>query len=131
MVLTTVLLVVSTVALPVDTGTTSPTWSDAVWLLITTNDGFDNTLTLVTVCKASRMALGCASDPIRKLKPGKARLMNALVTAPAAAATPVAVVVPVEAAVVTVGACVDCVLRIEPLSGLRPRFLLVRKACTP
>src|ERR1700686_1639191 len=130
MVFTTVLLVVSTVALPVDTGTTSPTWSDAVWLLITTNDGFDNTLTLVTVCKASRMALGCASDPIRKLKPGKARLMNALVTPPAAAAAPVAVPV-VAAGGVTVGAAVDCVLRIEPLSGLRPRFLLVRKGCTP
>src|SRR6202043_3864275 len=92
---------------------------------MTTNDGFDSTLTLVTVCSASRIALGCASDPIRKLKPGKARLRNALVTVPAADAAPVVVVV------VVVGACVDCVLRIDPLSGCRPRFLLVKNACTP
>src|SRR5271163_3285869 len=122
MVLTTVLLVVSTVALPVDTGTESPTWSVATWLLITTSDGFDSTLTLVKVCKASRMAAGCASDPSRKLNPGKARLMNALVTVPAAAAVVVAVVVvavvaAAAAAAADVGAVVDCVLRMEPLSG--------------
>src|ERR1700747_3178146 len=78
MVLTTVLLVVSTVALPVDTGTTSPTCSVATWLLMTTSDGFDSTFTDVTVCRASRMACGLASDPSRKLKPGKARLIKAL-----------------------------------------------------
>ena len=87
MVLTTVLLVavaaLSTFAEPVEMGTESPTWSVATWLLITTSDGLDRTLTLVTVCSASRMALGCASDPIRKLNPGSARLMNALVRLPA------------------------------------------------
>src|ERR1700676_3965923 len=92
MVLTTVLLVVRTVALPVDTGTTSPTWSVATWLLTTTRDGFESTLTEVTVCRASRMALGCASDPIRKLNPGRARLMNAFTAVPAAPAVVVAVV---------------------------------------
>jgi hypothetical protein len=48
-VFTTVLLVVSTVALPVETGTLSPTWSVATSLLTTTSDGLDKTLTLVTV----------------------------------------------------------------------------------
>src|SRR5215831_17135971 len=86
MVLTTVLLVVSTVALPVDTGTTSPTCSVATWLLITTSDGLDSTFTLVTVCRASRMADGLASDPIRKLKPGKARPMRLVAVEAAAVA---------------------------------------------
>ena len=100
MVLTTVLLVVRTVALPVDTGTTSPTCSVATWLLITTSDGLDSTFTLVTVCSASRMAEGLASDPTRKLKPGRARLMRALVTV---------VAIPVTGSVVVVvpGVCVD------------------------
>ncbi len=62
--------------------------------------------------------LGCDSDPIRKLNPGNARLRNALVTQPAAEA-------------MVVGAEVEVVLSSEPWSGLRPRFLLVRKACTP
>src|ERR1700730_3892444 len=110
MVLTTVLLVVSTVALPVETGTTSPTCKVATWLLITTSDGLDRTFTLVTVCSASRIAVGLASEPSRKLKPGKARLMRALVTVEA---TPVAASV----VVVVVGGWVDCVLRAEPLSG--------------
>src|SRR2546421_429335 len=124
MVLTTVLLVVRTVALPVDTGTTSPTCSVATWLLITTSDGLDSTFTLVTVCSASRMAEGLASDPTRKLKPGRARLMRALVTVEA---------IPVTGSVVVVvlGACVDCVLSAEPLSGGRPKPLLFRKNCTP
>src|SRR5262249_53593938 len=100
MVLTTVLLVVSTVALPVETGTTSPTCSVAIWLLITTSEGLDNTFTLVTACNASRMKLGCVSEPIRKLKPGKARLMNALVREPATAA-------PVVGSMALVGADVD------------------------
>src|SRR5882757_1524800 len=111
MVLTTVLLVVSTVALPVDTGTTSPTCSVATWLLITTNEGLDSTFTLVTVCNASRMRLGCVSEPIRKLKPGKARLMKALETDPATEAAPVV------ASMVVAGAVVAWVLRIDPEFG--------------
>src|SRR3982751_3239415 len=107
MVLTTVLLDESTVALPVETGTTSPTCRVAVWLLITTNDGLDNTLTLVTVCRASRMTFGDASDPTRKLNPGRTRLM----------AADVAAVATVEAA--------DWVLMTEP------SVLLLRKNCTP
>src|SRR6185295_15496742 len=107
MVLTTVLLDESTVALPVETGTTSPTCSVAVWLLITTSEGLDSTLTLVTECRASRMTFGDASDPTRKLKPGSTRLMAAVV---AAFAT-------VEAG--------DWVLMTEPA------VLLLRKNCTP
>src|SRR3954452_19357544 len=113
MVLTTVLLVVSTVALPVETGTWSPTCNVAAWLSITTSEGLDNTLTSVTVCNALRIALGCDSDPIRKLNPGKARFRKALVTVPAAEA-------------IVAGADVEVVLSIEPWSGRRPRFLLVR-----
>src|SRR5215467_13719135 len=89
MVLTTVLLLVRTVALPVDTGTTSPTCSVAIWLLMTTSDGLESTFTVVTACSASRIRLGCVSDPIKKLKPGKARLMKALEMDPAAEARPV------------------------------------------
>src|ERR1700754_641949 len=84
MVLTTVLLEVSTVALPVEIGSSSPTCSVATWLSITTTDGFDRTLMSVTAWSASRIILGDASGPMRKLKPGNARLMNALAT-PAAA----------------------------------------------
>src|SRR5882757_5526912 len=111
MVLTTVLLVVSTVALPVDTGTTSPTCRVATWLLMTTNDGLDSTLTLVTACSASRMRLGWVSDPIRKLNPGNARLMKALVTDPATDATPV------TGSMAVAGAVVAWVFRIEPVFG--------------
>src|ERR1700760_1543970 len=118
MVLTTVLLLDSTVALPVDTGTESPTCSVADWLSTTTSDGLDRTLTVVTVCKASRIRLGWVSEPIRKLKPGKARLMKALVTEPAT------VVAPVEVVVVN-GAVVAWVLKIEPVFGLSPIFWLV------
>src|ERR1700752_316717 len=103
MVLTTVLLVVSTVALPVDTGTTSPTCSVATWLLMTTSDGFDSTFTDVTVCSASRMACGLASDPSRKLKPGKARLIKAL----AAGLTTELPLLSVDVVVVKEGADVD------------------------
>src|ERR1700745_976109 len=117
MVLTTVLLVVSKVAMPVDTDTTWPTSRVATWLLITTIDGLDSTFTLVTVCNASRMAVGLASDPSRKLKPGKARLMRALVTV---------VAMPVVESVVVVGDCVDWVLSGEPLSAGRPKPLLFR-----
>src|SRR3954464_4860380 len=113
MVFTTVLLVVRTVALPVEIGTWSPTCNVAVWLSMTTSDGLDRTLTSVTVCSASRIKLGWDSDPIRKLNPGNARLRNALVTLPAAEA-------------MVAGADVEVVLRAEPWSGLRPRFLLVR-----
>src|SRR5690349_2628691 len=124
MVLTTVLLVVSTVALPVETGTTSPTCRVATWLLMTTSDGLDSTFTLVTVCKASRMADGLASEPTRKLKPGSARLINALVTV-------VATFVAVLVVVVVVGACVAWVLATEPLSAGQPKPLLRRNNWTP
>src|ERR1700742_2061690 len=120
MVLTMVLLVVSTLALPVDTGTTSPTCSIAFWLLMTTRDGFDSTLTVVTVCNASRIRLGCVSEPARKLNPGKARLMNALETDPATEASPVV------GSTVVAGGVIAWVLRIEPWFGFSPRFLLVR-----
>src|ERR1700760_3764254 len=125
MVLTTVLLLDSTVALPVDTGTESPTCSVADWLSTTTNDGLDRTLTVVTVCSASRIRLGWVSEPIRKLKPGKARLMNALDTEPATEATPVVALVTVW------GAAAAWVFRIEPVFGLSPMFWLVRYDCTP
>src|SRR3954469_19944616 len=118
MVFTTVLLVVSTVALPVETGTWSPTCKVATWLSMTTSEGLDRTLTSVTVCSASRIKLGWDSEPIRKLKPGKARLRKALVTLPAAEA-------------MLVGVDVAVLLSNEPWSGLRPRFLLVRYVCTP
>src|ERR1700721_3718255 len=120
MVLTTVLLVVSTVALPVDTGTASPTCSVAVWLSITTSDGLDSTLTLVTVCSASRMKLGCVSEPTRKLNPGNARLMKALETDPATEARPVV------GAVVGAGGGAAWVPRLEPVFGFNPIFWLVR-----
>src|SRR5215470_7402795 len=102
MVLTMVLLVVSTLALPVEIGTSSPTCSVAAWLSMTTIDGFDRTLTLVTACSASRMTFGCFSGPIRKLKPGKARLRKAPATP---AATPLAtlLVALLVAVLVTVG----------------------------
>src|SRR5215468_9708905 len=109
MVFTTVLLVVRTVALPVDTGTTSPTCSVATWLLITTRDGFDSTFTEVTSCRASRMACGLPSDPIRKLKPGKTRLIKAL----AAVLTIELPLLPVEVVDVKLGVDVDCVFRSE------------------
>src|ERR1700710_1593970 len=116
MVLTTVLFAVSTVAVPVENGTWSPTCRVAAWLSSTTSDGFDSTLTLVTPCSASRMTRGEFSDPIRKLKPGSTRPN----TAPAA--TPTAV-----AGRVTPGALGETPvieLEIEP-------FLLARKNCTP
>src|SRR6201996_5382316 len=120
MVLTTVLLLDRTVALPVDTGTASPTCSVADWLSTTTSEGLDSTLTLVTVCKASKIKLGCVSEPIKKLNPGKARLMNALETDPATEAAPVV------ASVTVAGGVMAWVLRIEPVFGLSPMFWLVR-----
>src|ERR1700748_2535929 len=83
MVLTTVLLEVSTVALPVENGTWSPTCNVAGWLSSTTSDGFDSTLTSVMLCKASMITRGEFSDPIRALKPGSTRPSRA----PAAALT--------------------------------------------
>src|SRR6516164_1453780 len=83
MVLTIVLLVVSTFAVPVEIGTSWPTIRVATWLSMTTTEGFDKTLVLVTECNASRITFGAASEPIRKLKPGKARL-RAAPTRPAA-----------------------------------------------
>ncbi len=38
---------------------------------MTTRDGLDSTLTLVTVCRASRMRLGWVSDPDQEVEPGK------------------------------------------------------------
>src|ERR1700678_1714136 len=83
MVLTTALLVVSTFAVPVEIGTSLPTIRVATWLSMTTIEGLDSTLVVVTACKASRIKFGAASDPIRKLKPGNARL-SAAPTRPAA-----------------------------------------------
>jgi hypothetical protein len=64
------------------------------------------------------MAAGFASEPIRKLKPGKARLITALVTADTT--LPLASVV-----VLVVGPEVDWLLVIEPWLGFRPSCLLV------
>src|ERR1043166_5898350 len=98
---------------------------------MTTSEGLDKTLTLVTVCSASRMADGLASEPTRKLKPGRARPMSALVTAVAAlVAAPVALVA-VAVAVVVVGACAAWVLATEPRSAGQPKPLLLRKNWTP
>src|SRR6266704_780028 len=83
MVLTTVLLAVSTVAVPVENGTWSPTCKVAGWLSSTTNDGLDSTLTSVTPCSASRTTRGEFSDPIREIEPGSTRPTRA----PAAALT--------------------------------------------
>src|SRR5262249_36005417 len=77
MELTMELLPVSRVAEPVEIGTSLPTISVATWLSTTTTDGFDSTLVVVTACKASRTTFGVVSEPIRKLKPGKARLRAA------------------------------------------------------
>src|ERR1700733_8185694 len=81
MVLTIVLLVevaeLSTFAEPVEIGTSLPTIRVATWLSMTTTDGFDNTLRLVTACRASRTTFGLLSPPTRKLKPGHARLSAA------------------------------------------------------
>src|SRR5689334_21338000 len=100
MVLTIVLLVVSTLALPVEIGTSSPTCRIAGRLSTTTTDGFDRTLTLVTACKASRMTRGCASGPMRRLNPGKVRARNGAMTPAGLAA----------------GACGELVFKAEPLS---------------
>src|SRR5215472_9729913 len=98
----------STLPVPVETGISSPTRSVATWLSITTRDGFDNILTSVTVCKASRIMFGCASGPIRKLKPGNARLRSALAT-------------PLRTVDGWPGGDVG-MLEAEPLYGAMPRF---------
>src|SRR5215471_12650191 len=77
MVLTIVLLAVSTFAEPVEIGTSLPTIKVATWLSITTSEGFDSTLVVVTACRASRTTFGVDSEPIRKLNPGNARLRAA------------------------------------------------------
>src|SRR5262249_52251832 len=77
MELTMELLPVSRVAEPVVIGTSLPTIRVATSLSTTTTDGFDSTLVVVTACKASRTTFGVASEPIRKLKPGNARLRAA------------------------------------------------------
>src|SRR3979490_3640655 len=69
-----------TLPLPVETGISSPTVNVANWLLMTTREGFDSTLTVVTPCRASRIMCGFASLPMRRLKPGKAGLRNAPAT---------------------------------------------------
>src|SRR5216683_7036848 len=81
MVLTMVLLVavaeLSTLAEPVEIGTSLPTIRVATWLSMTTTEGFDSTLRVVTACKASRITFGAFSEPTRKLNPGNARLRAA------------------------------------------------------
>src|SRR5580692_4221463 len=81
MVLTTVLFAVSTVADPVEIGTWSPTCNVATWLSSTTSEGFDNTLTSVTLCSASSTTFGIDAGPSTKLRPG-----NTPARGPAAAA---------------------------------------------
>ena len=71
MVLTTVLLAVSTVAVPVENGTWSPTCKVAAWLSSTTSDGLDSTLTSVTLCSASRMTRGEFSASDQEIEAGK------------------------------------------------------------
>src|SRR3977135_4600856 len=70
----------STLPVPVETGISSPTVRVANWVLMTTREGFDSTLTVVTPCRASRIMCGFASLPMRRLKPGNARLRNAPAT---------------------------------------------------
>ena len=67
MVLTTVFCVVSTVAEPVEIGISSPTWSRAGWLFMTTRDGAESTLTSVSVESALMMSFGWASGPSSRL----------------------------------------------------------------
>src|SRR5713101_3485815 len=76
-------MVVSTFAVPVEIGTSLPTIRVATLLSMTTREGFDRILVVVTACKASRTTFGEDSDPTRKLKPGNARL-SAAPTRPAA-----------------------------------------------
>src|SRR5580692_11380824 len=77
MVLTTVLLAVSTVAVPVEIGTWSPTCNVAAWLSRTTREGFDNTFTFVTLCRASSTTFGIDAGPRTRLKPGRTLLRAA------------------------------------------------------
>src|ERR1700732_428775 len=83
MVLTTAWLAESTVAEPVEIGTSLPTIRVATWLSITTSEGFDSTLVVVTACNASRTTFGVDSEPSRKLKPGNARARPAPIRPPA------------------------------------------------
>src|SRR4051812_14882325 len=115
MVLTTVLLAVSTVAVPVENGTWSPTCRVATWLSSTTKDGFDSTLTLVMPCSASSTTRGEFSAPTRKLKPGRTRPNSA----PAAVLTALLAASPDGEGVIPL-----MVFEIEP-------FWLARKNCTP
>src|SRR5208283_3567720 len=72
MVFTTALLALNTVALPVDTGTWSPTSSVAGWLSTTTSDGLERIFTSVYWLKALRIICGLAPTfPAIKLKPGR------------------------------------------------------------
>src|SRR5215467_15579617 len=80
MELTKELLPVSRVAEPVVIGTSLPTNRVATSLSTTTTDGFDSTLVVVTACKASSTTFGRFSLPIKKLKPGNARLRAAPAT---------------------------------------------------
>ncbi len=89
MVLTMVFCVVSTLAVPVEIGTSSPTISVATWLSVTTSEGLDSTFTSVTECRASMTTFGLDCEPTRKLNPGKVWPRSAPAAAPAAPATPV------------------------------------------
>src|SRR3984957_10719096 len=84
MVLTTVFWLVSTFALPVEIGTSSPTMSVAAWLSVTTSDGLDSTFTSVIECSALMTTFGWLCEPTRKLNPGNVWLRNdvAAVAAP-------------------------------------------------
>src|SRR5580692_667673 len=76
MVLTTVLLAVSTFAVPVVIGTWSPTCNVAVWLSSTTSEGFDRTFTSVTLCSALRIRFGMFAGPSTRLRPGATALRS-------------------------------------------------------
>src|SRR5258708_40288766 len=71
MVLTTVFWLVSTLALPVEIGTSSPTIRVATWLSVTTSDGLESTFTSVIERSALMMTFGWLCEPTRKLNPGK------------------------------------------------------------
>src|SRR5580704_15136586 len=89
MVLTMVFCVVSTLAVPVEIGTSSPTISVATWLSVTTREGLDSTFTSVTECSALRTTLGLDCEPTRKLNPGRVWPRSAPTAEPAAPTTPV------------------------------------------
>ena len=98
-------------ALPVEIGTTLPTCSVAVWLLMTTSDGLDNTLTLVTVMQGVEDGARLCFRADQEIEAGKGAVDECIGhRSGATAAAPVAVVGGSRGRSV----CVACVLRIEP-----------------